>query len=114
LDDRHADGQMEAGAAGEEKTVGAIGRAASSAGDAFVGHRPDDAHRALSRLETMGRIEVVVTQNYATDTFSQRPLSRGLPSSCGRSERAATGRFDQFGRPSPNDRYWRIALKNSA
>jgi NAD-dependent SIR2 family protein deacetylase len=75
-DDRDADAKWKRAQPVRKEPAGAIGRAALSASGAFVGP-PDDAHRALSRLETMGRIELVVTQNYATDTFSQRPRSRG-------------------------------------
>jgi hypothetical protein len=45
--------------------------------------RPDDAHRALARLETMGRIGLLPTQNYATYAFSRSPLSRASRSFIG-------------------------------
>jgi hypothetical protein len=75
-DDRDADGQWKrAGAAGEEKTRRRY-RARSLVGRRGIRRARQRAHRPLSRLETMGGIELFVTQNYATDAISQRPLSR--------------------------------------
>ena len=95
---------MEAGAAGDEKTRRRYWARSLVGQWRICRARPDDAHRALSRPETMGRIELLVIQNYATDAISQRPLSRASRPFIRSILEGSKGRFDPFAKPLAKDR----------